>query len=194
MKLTPLFSALLLCTLSFSALAQTQAPGDSLYRRRGAEQPKPGWMERISLGGNFGASFGAFTHVNISPLVGYRVTNRLMAGGGVTYLYSRIQSRNGRQSSSSYYGGRLMANYAIIPQFAPHVEYEVLSAPSLFDASGRVASRRWIGNPMVGATVLLPVGRRSNFGLTALYNLNYRNNEDYSPYPSPWVLRMGFML
>ncbi|HEX8531321.1 MAG TPA: hypothetical protein VF646_14920 [Cytophagales bacterium] len=202
MKPTTLFAAAMLFFLSFAALAQDQSEPDSLYRRRGAnktaEAPgaKPNWMERISLGGNFGLSLGNPTYINLAPLVGYRVNDRLTPGGGVTYIYSRVRDIYGQSFSSSIYGGRVNVQYAIIPRFAPIVEYEALNVAYLnYNAAGEIVeARRWIGNPMVGATVLFPIGRKSNFGLTALYNLNFTTNQAYSPYNSPWVIRAGFML
>ena len=199
MKPIKLFAAVVLFLLSFAAMAQDQSEPDSLYRRRGAaETPgtKPNWMERITLGGNFGLSFGNYTYVNLSPLLGYRFTDRFTAGGGVTYIYSRVRIPGFQAYSSSIYGGRVMAQYAIIPRIAPTVEYEALNVGYLDynDVGEVVSARRWIGNPMIGATVLFPIGRKSNFGLTALYNLNYTTNQIYSPYGSPWVIRMGFML
>lgn len=198
MKPTTLFTAAFLFFLSFTALAQDQQEPDSLYRRRGASEvpgAKPNWMERITLGGNFGLSLGNPTYINLAPLVGYRVTDKFTAAGGVTYIYSRVRDVYGQSFSSSIYGGRANVQYAIIPRFAPIVEYEALNVAYLRDTDvGVVEARRWIGNPMVGATVLFPIGRRSNFGLTALYNLNYTANQAYSPYGSPWVIRAGFML
>jgi hypothetical protein len=127
--------------------------------------------------------------------VGYRVTEKFTAAAGVTYIYSRVRDVFGQSFSSSIYGGRVNAQYAIIPRFAPIVEYEALNVAYLRDTDlGIVEARRWIGNPMIGATVLFPIGKRSNFGLTGLYNLNYNSNRMYSPYNSPWVIRAGFML
>ncbi len=195
MKPTTLFTAAILFFLSFTALAQDQPESDSLFRRREAESPKPNWMERISLGGNFGLAFGNNTYVNLSPLVGYRFTDRFLAGAGVTYIYSRWRYPGYQAVSNSIYGGRVVARYSIIPQFAPTFEYEALNVAYLRDTDvGLVQARRWIGNPMAGATVIFPIGKKSSFGLTALYNLNYTANQAYSPYGSPWVIRAGFML
>ena len=201
MKPTTLFTAVVLFFLSFAALAQDQPEPDSLYRRRGAARTpaapgaKPNWMERITLGGNFGLSLGNPTFINLAPLVGYRLTERFTPAAGVTYIYSRVRYNTGQALSSSIYGGRVNMQYAIIPRFAPMLEYEALNVAYLRDTDvGLVEARRWIGNPMVGATVLFPIGRKSNFGLTGLYNLNYTTNRMYSPYPSPWIIRAGFML
>jgi hypothetical protein len=199
MKPTMLFAAAVLFFLSFTALAQDQSEPDSLYRRRGADSEAPGakpnLLERITLGGNFGLSLGNPTYINLAPLVGYRFTDKFTAGGGVTYIYSRVRYSNAQSFSSSIYGGRVMAQYAIIPRFAPTLEYEALNVAYLRDTDvGIVEDRRWIGNPLIGATVLFPIGRKSNFGLTALYNLNFTTNQMYSPYNSPWVIRAGFML
>ncbi len=189
MKVTTLFAA---CLLLLTINAQAQEGNDSLYVRRQPEPPKEKWTDRISLGGNFGLSLGRYTNITLAPLVGYRFTDKFMAGGGVSYIYSRIRDVYGNTLEGSVYGGRTFAQYTIIPNFAPRVEYEALAVP-YYSYNGE-GQRRWIGNPLVGAAVLFPIGRRSNFGITALYNLTDQLNQLYSIYGSPWVIRMGVML
>ena len=44
-------------------------------------------MDDIFLGGNVGATFGTVTLVNISPMIGYKFTDRTIAGISLTYQY-----------------------------------------------------------------------------------------------------------
>ena len=42
------------------------------------------FKERLFFGGNVGAWFGSTTYVNISPLVGCKITKQFSLGAGVT--------------------------------------------------------------------------------------------------------------
>jgi hypothetical protein len=190
-----LFFPFIVLLVSFSLHAQETT--DSLFVRRKPEEPKQNWMERFTLGGNFGLSFGNPTSVNIAPLIGYRFTDKFIGGGGITYMYSRIKYTNGLKLESNIYGGRGFARYTLIENLAAHVEYEALNVPyyEIINNGTEIDERRrWIGNPLVGAAYVMPLGKRASFGITALYNLNYSTNKQYSPYSSPWVFRMGFFL
>jgi len=57
--------------------------------RATAQEPprqQSGW-DRIYIGGNFGLQFGNYTIVDLSPQIGYRITDRLTSGIGITYMY-----------------------------------------------------------------------------------------------------------
>ena len=69
--------------------------------------------ERIFVGGFIGLQFGTQTAINISPLAGFRITERLSAGMGGTYQYF-----NDRWLGESYvthvYGGSLFARFRVV--------------------------------------------------------------------------------
>ena len=50
------------------------------------KERKP-FKDRIYFGGNLGLQFGNQTYIDISPLIGYKVTEKFSAGFGVTYIY-----------------------------------------------------------------------------------------------------------
>ena len=43
------------------------------------------FKERLYFGGNIGLGFGTTTYINLSPLVGCKITKQFSAGGGIVY-------------------------------------------------------------------------------------------------------------
>ena len=64
--------------------------------------------DRLFFGGSLGASFGQYTYVELSPVVGYRVTEKLHAGVGITYMYYNDKYWHYEES---VYGGNVFARY-----------------------------------------------------------------------------------
>jgi len=50
-------------------------------------QQSESFTDKLTFGGNFGATFGTVTYVNLSPQVGYKVTERFIPGISATYIY-----------------------------------------------------------------------------------------------------------
>jgi hypothetical protein len=75
-----------------------------------------------------------------------------------------------------------------------NAEIDFLNAPyfSATNNSTVETPRKWTANPLLGASYVVPFGRRGGVQATLLYNLNYQ--EDYSPYSSAWIWRIGFFL
>ena len=44
-------------------------------------------FKRFFFGGDFWLSFGTNAYINVSPMVGYRITERFSAGVGPIYIY-----------------------------------------------------------------------------------------------------------
>lgn len=144
-------------------------------------QPKESFSDRLFFGGNFGLMFGTITYVEISPLVGYRITERLSAGPGVSYIYLQ-DNRFGL--STSIYGGRLFARYNITDYLFGHGEYEVLNRESPYSLEGRIN----VTSIFVGVGYRQRIGPNSFLSIMGLWNLN---DSEYSIYRNP-IIRMGF--
>jgi hypothetical protein len=186
MKLTKLFIVFLLCLVaSFTAQAQYVEGDDTLST---PPQPRPEWRDRIIPGGNFGASFGNITFVQIAPLIGYRLTDRFSAGVGFNYIYMRVRDRFG-VFSSSLYGPRSYGRFMITPNIFAQGEYEYLNVET-FNSRGELV-RMWNSVPLLGGGFVVPIGRRGGIAFTALYNLNHQPG--LPPYGgSPFIIRTGF--
>jgi hypothetical protein len=140
------------------------------------------FTERIFFGGNFGLQFGTITFIDISPLVGYLLTDRLSAGTGITYMYYREKFAGFQEFSTSIYGGRLFARYLILKNLFAHTEYEVLNLEA-FDLGRRVN----VTSVLVGGGYRQQLGGNVYLNLLALWNIN---ETAYSPYRNP-IIRMG---
>jgi hypothetical protein len=148
---------------------------------QGSVQPKESFSDRLFFGGNFGLMFGTITYVEISPLVGYRITERLSAGPGVSYIYLQ-DNRFGL--STSIYGGRVFARYNITDYLFGHGEYEVLNRESPYSLEGRIN----VTSIFVGGGYRQRIGPNSFLSIMGLWNLN---DSEYSIYRNP-IIRMGF--
>lgn len=157
------------------------------------KQPNPFWS-KLRFGGNFGGAFGKYSsYAELSPMVTYMVTDKVMVGPGITYIYQRYQNPYGGYQSSHIYGGRVLSRYLITETLFAHVELEGLNLPYYkatdSTSTSYVLKRGWIISPLVGGGARLPLGARSAVFVTALYNLAYDSNK--SPYSSPFVFRIG---
>ncbi|MBT33471.1 MAG: hypothetical protein CMO01_27730 [Thalassobius sp.] len=175
-----IFSSILLL-MSFGAFAQSSDDEDE-------ENPdKIPLIDRLYFGGNLGFQFGDITYIDVSPLVGYKITDKLSGGVGGTYRYLKNKIYY-PAIESNILGYRFFGRYDITEVVYPYVEYENLSF-----SYGDESPRQWYDALFVGAGLFQPIGRRGGINLLVLYNLNYSATTAMnSIYNSPWVFRVGF--
>jgi hypothetical protein len=145
---------------------------------------KPTFKERIILGGNFGIQFGSITLIDVSPQVGYRISDRLIAGVGATYQY---YDDNYYHYSTNIFGGRTFLRYYVFRNFFAHAEYELLNYEPYYTSpfeSGRVN----VNSYLVGGGYTQQIGGNSFIGFEILWNLN---ETQYTLYNNP-IIRIGF--
>jgi hypothetical protein len=153
------------------------------------EGGSPPLKERLFYGGNLGMSFGTITFIDVSPLVGVMVTNRLSGGVGATYQY--FNDRRFIGGNSSLYGGRIFSRYNVFPNVFAHAEYENLNF-DLYNPNSDRFERSWVPGFLIGGGYFTPFGQRGGANFTFLYNLLYDVRR--SPYNEPFVIRFGFVL
>jgi hypothetical protein len=152
-------------------------------------EEKPTFSDRIFTGGGIGLSFTSYSDFfSISPLIGYKITNKLAAGVQFQYRYTNYKVVTPRISTHDY-GASPFARYFIYPPFFIHAEYEYLNYQ--FVGVSKEKFRRSFNSFMGGGGFFQPIGRRAGFFALALYNFSYATSYDYSPYNSPWVFRVG---
>lgn len=162
---------------------------ESFGQREIDEGNRPPLGERLFYGGNFGMSFGTITFIDVSPLVGAMITNRLSGGVGATYQY--FNDRRFIGGNSSLYGGRVFGRYNVFPNVFTHVEYENLNF-DLYNPNSDRFERSWVPGFLIGGGYFTPFGQRGGANITILYNLMYDIRR--SPYNEPYVIRFGFFL
>jgi len=146
--------------------------------------------ERIVFGGGLGLGFGSYQdYVLISPSIGYLLTKKLMAGVNLTYQYSKYKTYRPAITSNSY-GGGPFARFMVYRGIFIQAEYEYLNYEDFFERRSGYSSF------MAGGGFIQPIGSKSSFYLSVLYNFNYEipKPNEFSPYSSPWVIRAGISL
>ncbi|MGY6522863.1 MAG: hypothetical protein ACXIUD_14105 [Mongoliitalea sp.] len=152
-------------------------------------EERPPLKDRMYYGGNFGLSFGTITFLDISPLAGVMITDKLSAGAGLTYQYFNDSRWVGL--SNTLYGGRLFTRYNVLPNIFLHAEYETLNF-ELYNFETNTSRREWVDAFLVGGGYFVPFGNRGGANFMFLYNLNYDVRR--SPYNEPYVIRVGLVL
>jgi hypothetical protein len=181
---------------SFSLFAQVEEPVRIEGKKKPAEE-KPKFSDRLVFGGDIGLSVGTYTYINISPAVGYRLTDRLTVGLGPIYVYENDKYYN---FESSMYGGKVITSFTVLrstdinPNFQfgnliLHLENEVLNVEPYSLQTGQLSGNRlWIDNFLVGGGLSQSIGSKFNVSILVLWDVT---NNAYSRYSNP-VFRVGF--
>lgn len=129
-------------------------------------------------------SFGTVTFVNVSPILGYMITQRWSAGIGVLVQY--VNDKRFLPALERWdYGGSIFTRYAIFQPLFLHAEYEYLNY--------EFADQRYgYTSVLAGGGISQPIGKKASFNMVALYNFTYDPTENPRPYNSPIVFRVGF--
>jgi hypothetical protein len=141
--------------------------------------------DRLILGGNLGLQFGStFTVIEVSPTLGYRLTDRYIAGIGARYIYFR-ERLFGSNFETNIYGGSIYNQYFFIENLFGHAEYEILSLQS---RQARTENRLDVHSIFIGGGYRSQLGTNSFGMIMILYNIN---ESVHSPYTNP-IIRVGF--
>lgn len=185
-----------------------------LFSIQGCYAQKNSFSDRLFTGGNIGFQFGDATVLDLSPILGYKLTNQLVTGLGFTYKYYKFndffiyQLNNGQRISKdykgNYLGGSLFARYYLksndfdfLNQLFLHTEFEHLihSYTNYYPNESRTdldseKTKIDVQSIFVGGGLRQPLGQRASAYIMVLWNLN---ETTYSPYNNP-ILRIGFNL
>jgi hypothetical protein len=157
-------------------------------------QPPPtnddSFWDKIYIGGNFGLQFGTTTVVNLSPQVGYRVTEKFVPGIGITYIYYSYKIPNYKRVESNIYGGSVFSKYFFTPNLFAHGEFEELNLEAYDDSIPPHIIRRWVPSLFVGGGYNQPLGQRGFIQLLLLFEVLQDRNSPYLN-RNP-VVRIGF--
>lgn len=175
-----------------------------------------GLSDKLFFGGDFWLTVGTNSYINISPLIGYKITPRLSAGTGPIFIFQseRIRHLDSVINNFGYYstyrlkyntyGGRLFLTYDLIQnlnKYLPinlgsifaHCENELMNIETIYwdqitEKYFTAGDRLWIDNLLVGGGLRQPIGRRSSLNILILWDIT---ENKYSPHSNP-IFRMGF--
>jgi hypothetical protein len=141
--------------------------------------------DHLVYGGNVSLNFGNVTSIGVSPMIGYKLTDKFIPGIGFTYNYLRFHYQGYQSEAIHIYGGSIWARYYLFENVFLHGEYESLNGE--WDPYGRPGYRYYLNSALVGGGY-----RQGSDGLSTyilvLYNVTFNES---SPYDSPWVIRVG---
>ena len=143
-------------------------------------------FNKIAIGGNTGLNFGTVTYINLSPMVGYRLTDRFMPGIGLTYMYYAIKG----YSVQNYYGGSVFVRYTVFRNFFVMGQLQALNVNTTYSGES-IGENRWAISPLIGGGYIFRIGKNGGIMATLMYNLNY--NPATSIYSSPLITNLGFI-
>jgi hypothetical protein len=128
------------------------------------------------------------TLIELSPLVGYKVTPKFSLGVSPTYKYYKYNDYYGPSNdlSTNVWGGSIFARYSIFQNVFAHVEYETLYYNT--KVSGNPEYMQQYNSFFVGGGYNQQIGQNSAMYFLLLWNLN---DTPDSPYINP-VIRIGF--
>ncbi len=181
-------SALLACFLLLVLCVHAQQ--DPEPKKKGLDP------SRLFFGGNFGASFGSFTFLNLSPQVGYRVSPIFSTGGGVNFIYQsnkEVYTNYELKSTYAYAGmnvfGRVNPFRFLLFNVQPELNYvwgNTRQSPGNLEYK---QPGKFVPSLLVGGGVLIPAGARAS--LVAMIQYDLLQN-DLSPYGQGAFFSFGF--
>ena len=184
---------LILFSFSLEGVLQAQIKEiESDQKDVNAESEFGSWKDRFVVGGNLGAGFGSFTYVDVSPLVGYKITKSLTVGLGFTYQFQKVNYDSPlliTDYSGNVIGGRLFSEYDIFYGLFAHAEYEHLWYNFKYEDAIYGEYSGDVPALYLGGGYNFMIGERSKFQVMILYDVLYTTE---SLNPNPFVIRMGF--
>ncbi|XOV91824.1 MAG: hypothetical protein ACFHWX_16630 [Bacteroidota bacterium] len=176
------FTLLISFSLLFSVQAQYREPSQG-----GGNNGGGGLASKFYYGGGGGFSGGSnYINVSLSPLIGYKITERFSGGLQFSYQYVRLNSYR-----SNNYGGGPFLRLNITQKFFAYTQYEYMNY-GLLTLPPDKGPRYDFRSLFVGLGYSEPIGKNFAFNITALYNLLYKDGSQ-SPYNSPLMFRVGIV-
>lgn len=164
----------------FMSLALNSKGQDSTMIRK--HPPKERFIDRMFTGGNLGAQFGTITFIDVSPLLGYKVTDKFSLGIGATYQYYHYKDKY-YDFETNVYGGRVFGRYLFTDYLFGHAEYEYLNLEA-FDFKRR---RVDVESILAGGGYIQRISDHASIVAMILYNFT---ESVYTPYSNP-IIRIG---
>ena len=169
-----------------------------------AQEEMPSRKGKFFLIPELWLSFGSRTYIELGPLVGYHVNDRLVVGLGPDYIYSSQKASPAYPYSyeSHSFGLKGFGRFSLITnaeEFLPiklfndlfvQVEYEALSMENAYSAPpGSPDQGRFIYHAiLLGGGFNQRVGMYNSVSFTVLWDIN---GTSLSPYSNP-IFRVGF--
>ncbi|XZF12861.1 outer membrane protein [Chitinophagaceae bacterium MMS25-I14] len=165
--------------------------------------------DKVVVGGGLGLGFGTITSVSLSPKVGYKITDKFMAGVGLGYNYFKwkdyweLTDINGNTDyydyKTSIWSVSAWARYVVWKNFFVHAEYQhnFMSFTDYgYDRQGNGTIQGYKTNYnapslLLGAGFRQPVAERFAVSFMLFYDVL---QDQYSPYYQQVVPQIDFYM
>jgi hypothetical protein len=191
---------------AFSAVAQENVYSSSgkpmsEYRKRQQEKEKGFNKDNLVFGGGMVLGFSSgIINIGVTPIIGYRFTEKFAAGIGLGYQYYEMKNAIPYYDSitlapkyytfkSHIYSASIWARYLLLKNIFVHVEPEMNSFEQVYNPDNFTIYKERIFVPclLMGAGIRQPVSDRTSIMATILYDvLQYQN--------SPYLNRIDFRI
>ncbi|UPK69244.1 hypothetical protein [Chitinophaga filiformis] len=185
---------LLLCFLLLTAVQLVHAQ----YYKTDTTRKKEFDASRLIVGGSMGLAFGDYTNINISPLVGYRISQLFAAGLAINAQYGSERFRDyygntGQRNQYSIFGGGVWGRVYPLDFLFIHIqpEYNHINLKSTYydtDPKTVVKDSYGVSSLLMGGGYTQPIGGNAAFSIMALYDVL---QDSRSPYQNGLILRVG---
>lgn len=184
--------AVMVFLCSTSAIAQNKKP----------KTEKQEFSERLWYGGGFGLGLSSSTFgLELSPMVGYNITEKFSAGPRIplSYTYSKLISTEGAglNYNNLDWGIGAFSRYKIFNRIFAHLEYNYLWVSEPVISNGY-----YLLDPDNSSSLLKEASTKDEFNLGLGYtsdgrfgteiSLLYNVLNDPNSISIPWTIRVGF--
>ncbi|MHB1921218.1 MAG: hypothetical protein ACYCOO_03175 [Chitinophagaceae bacterium] len=172
--------------LSFSVQAQNVPPPSVPPTPTDEAQRK-----LFFTGGNLGLSFGDYTNINISPLIGYHLSDFIAAGINFNFNFvSDHTYSDGNTRNYTILGAGVFTRIYPLPQFYLQIQPEYNHYTAQLKSGSNVLAKETHDVPslLMGLGYSEPIGAYSAFTLAILYDVLQNT---YSPYFGRPVIQGG---
>lgn len=176
-----------------SSQGQIVAPDDKdapVKRSKNYEDDDTRKFDKRNLftGGGFGLQLGQSTYLELSPTLGYKVTEKLRPGVGFNYQLWSFKDATGLRSNQNILGWRAFASYQLFENIVGYGEYESLQLN--YQGQQLFMNNSWLG-----------LGYRQWMGANSAMDILFLRNLNYGPgtiqqafYGSPWNIKMALII
>lgn len=147
---------------------------------------KESFKDKIYTGGQFGATFGTYTNITISPIIGARFSEKVYGGIGIEYQYTK-DKRYSTPKTYNQFGGRLFSQYNFATKLFAHAELAGMSFEHYLLTS---KTRDFVPFFYLGGGYRQQLSPRSFISFRVVFDVLQHK---YSPY-SAWepIVHIGF--
>jgi hypothetical protein len=155
----------------------------------------PPFMDKVYYGANLalqyygGPAYGDVFYYELSPFAGYKFTEQASAGIQIVYNNSILSGGGYPTTSYNIFGAGAFGRYIIFRGIFLQVEYDILSVPADYLATGKVATRSLSDEKLVGAGFRRNFQNKFGYYFAFLYDVNPEANSPY--YGNNLIYRLG---